>query len=144
MADENEVESIAEFSEDISTAERPEPLPAGEYPATIMAAQIALSKKNTRYAAVTFQIEREAFPADYAEAVGPSVEHRQFVYRRLSLEDNPQARFNLRQFCEAIGAPMSKTIRPADWVGYEGQVGIDHEVYEGVKRDNIRKVSKRA
>lgn len=144
MADDNDIESFVEFSEDISTAERPEPLPAGEYPATIMAAQVALSKKNTKYAAVTFQIERDAFPADFAESMGPTVQSRTLVYRRLSLEDNPQARFNLRQFCESIGAPMSKTVRPTDWVGYEATVGVGHSTYEGQTREEIQKVIKAA
>lgn len=136
-----EIESYAEFSQDIATAERPPLTPVGEYPATIIDAKIALSKKNTKYADVTFSIERDAFPADFAELVGPTMERKQLHYRRLSLEDNPQSRFNLRQFLEAIGSPASKVIRPSEWVGLEAKIGVDHDTYQGVTNEQIKKVS---
>jgi hypothetical protein len=138
MAD-NEMMTIVEFSEDISTAEAPEPLPVGEYPATIRAAEVKLSQRGTRYAAVTFHIAPEEFPADYPSDIAP--DGKTIVFRRLSMEDNQQARFGLRRFCESIGAPMSKKVDLSEWVGLDAKIEVEHDTYEGVTREQIVRVN---
>lgn len=138
MADE-ELMTIVEFSEDIADAEAPEPLPVGEYPATIRAAEIKVSQKGTRYAAVTFHIAPEEFPADFPTDIAP--DGKTIIFRRVSMEDNQQARFGLRRFCESIGAPMSKKIDVNEWVGLDAKVQIDHDTYEGVTREQIVRVN---
>ena len=134
-----ETMSIVEFSEDISQAEAPEPLPVGEYPATIRQAEVKLSQRGTKYAAVTFVIAPEEYPADYPAENAP--DGKVVVYRRCSMEDNPQSRYMLKNFCEAIGATASKKVDVNEWVGLDAVVEIDHDDYEGVTREQIKRVN---
>jgi hypothetical protein len=131
--------SIVEFSEDISQAEAPEPLPVGEYPATIRAVEVKLSQRGTKYAAVSFMVSPDEFPADYPVENAP--DGKTIVFRRCSLEDNPQARYMLRNFCEAIGAAASKRIDVNEWIGLDAVINIEHDEYEGVKREQITRVN---
>lgn len=140
MNDENM--SIIEFSEDIGEAEAPEPLPVGEYPATIRAAEVKLSQRGTKYCAVTFVISPDEFPADYPVENAP--DGKVIIFRRVGLEDNPQARYMLRNFCEAIGATPSKRIDVNEWMGLDATVNIEHDTYEGVTREQITRVTEAA
>lgn len=134
-----EVMSIVEFSEDISDAEAPEPLPTGEYPATIRQAEVKISQRGTKYAAVTFVIAPEEYPADFPADNAP--DGKVIVFRRCGMEDNPQARYMLKNFCDAIGATASKKIDVNEWVGLDAVVEIDHDEYEGVTREQIKRVN---
>lgn len=131
--------SIIEFSEDIGEAEAPEPLPVGEYAATIRSVEGKLSARGTKYAAVGFHIAPEEFPADFDPAMAP--DGKLIIYRRCSLEDTQQARFMLRKFLENIGATASKKIDLNDWVGLEARIEVDHDEYEGVMREQITRVN---
>ena len=135
----DEVMTIVEFSEDISEAEAPEPLPVGEYPATIRAAEVKLSQRGTKYAAVTFAIAVDEYPADYPAEHAP--DGTTVIYRRVGMEDTPAARFGLRRFCEAIGAVPAKKVDVSEWVGLDAVVEIDHDEYEGINRANIVRVN---
>lgn len=135
----DETVSIVEFSEDISEAEAPEPLPPGEYPATIRGAEIKTSQRGTRYAAVTFMVSPDEFPADYPVENAP--DGKVLVYRRCSMEDNPQARYMLRNFIEAIGATASKRIDVNEWVGLDAVIQVENEEYEGVLREQVARVT---
>lgn len=134
-----ETMSIVEFSEDIGDAEQPEPLPVGEYNADIRGAEVKISQKGTKYAAVTFVVSPDEYPADYPLENAP--DGKVIIHRRCSLEDNPQARFMLRQFIEAIGATASKKIDVNDWVGLNAVIEVDHDEYEGVTREQIKRVN---
>ena len=139
MAD-DEVMTIVEFSSDISEAEAPEPLPVSEYPASIKAAEVKISTNSgNRYAAVSFHISPDEYPADYPAELAP--DGKIIVYRRLVMEDTPLAKFNVRKFCEAIGATMSKKIDVSEWVGLEARVQVEHDTYEGVTREQITRVT---
>lgn len=131
--------SIVEFSEDISEAEAPEPLPVGEYAATIRGAEVKISQRGTKYAAVTFVVPPEEFPADYPIENAP--DGKVIVFRRCSMEDNPQARYMLKNFCDAIGATASKKIDVNEWMGLSATISVDNEEYEGVMREQISRVN---
>lgn len=131
--------SLLEFSEDISEAEAPEPLPEREYPAVVKKAEVKLSGKGTRYIEVMFFIDESDYPADYDVSLAPGGKDVRFI---LGAEDNPQSRHRMRKFCEAVGAPMSRTIRVADWEGLRGKVAIKHDEYEGIKREKIQRVDR--
>lgn len=140
MPDQDELGSIVEYSEDISEAEAPEPLPSAEYEATIKAAvQRIGTTSGKKYAAVTFHISVDEFPADYPVEDNP--DGVSVTYRLVSLEDNPRARFQCRRFCEAIGAKAGKRIDLNEWVGLSAMVGIIKDTFEGVPREAINKVS---
>ena len=134
----SEIQSIVEFSENIANAEAPLPLPERAYPASITAATVEESQRGTKYAAVSFRVSAEDFPADYDANAYP--EGKTIVYRRVPLEDNVPSRYRLKQFCSAIGAPMSKRIDVNEWIGLSASVTIKHEEYEGVQRETISKV----
>ncbi len=59
--------SIIEYDTDLSEAEAPVPLPAGDYPAEIRSAERKTSAAGNEYINVTFHISPEAYPADYTE-----------------------------------------------------------------------------
>jgi hypothetical protein len=132
------IESIVEFSEDIANAEAPEPLPEREYPAQISKATKEISAaKGTLYAKVFFRINEEDYPADYDVNNAPGGKE---VMHIIGLEDNAQSRHRVRKFCEAIGAPMSRRINVAEWVGLDAKITIKHDTYEGVVREKVQKV----
>lgn len=133
----DEMPSIVEFSSDIADAEAPEPLPIGDYMGAIRAAEVKMSQRDTRYAAVTFFVGPDQYPADYTDG---NPDGTTLVYRRVSLEDTPQAKYGLRKFLEAIGAPMGKQIDVNEWVGCEAKLEISHEIYEGLARANVGRV----
>jgi hypothetical protein len=132
--------TIVEFSSDISEAEAPEPLPVGQYNATIRAAEVKVSTNSgNRYAAVSFHIAPDEYPADYPTDIAP--DGKVIIHRRLVMEDDARSKFNVRKFCEAIGAPMSKKIDVGDWVGLEARITIAHGTWEGMVREEIERVS---
>ena len=59
------------------------------------------------------------------------------TYNRLTIQDNARARYNMRKFCEAIGAKMGKKIDPSDWIGMSVKVAVTHQKYEGENRAQI-------
>lgn len=136
MAD-NEPTSLMEFSSDLSEAEAPPPLPVGEYPATIVKAEIKDSKQGNRYLAIMFRIEPESYPADFIEG---NPEGETLSYNRVVLQDTPQGRYRMRKFLESIGGPLSSRVDPNDLMGLTATVGIVHDTWEGEKRAQIAKV----
>lgn len=134
----DELGSVVEYSVDIADQEAPKPLPVGEYTATISAAERKLSQRETAYAAVAFVISPDQYPADYDEG---NPDGTTIIYRRVSLEDNPQARFGCRRFCEATGAKLGKRIDISEWIGLEATVSVKHTTYEGIERAEIDRVT---
>lgn len=132
-----ELGSIIEYQEDLSKAEAPVPLPTGDYSAVIRQAEQRISQRDTKYGAISFFIDAGQYPADFTEG---NPDGMVIVYRRLSFEENPQARYGARRFCEAVGAPMSKKLDLSEWVGLECTVEVTHESYEGVTRSVINRV----
>lgn len=134
-----EQSSIIEFSEDISQAEQPEPLPLNDYPFNIRAveAKIATASGN-KYAAVTCYISPDDYPADFPVENAP--DGVTIIYRGVPLSDTPQNRWRLRGFCDAIGAPMSNSIDLNEWIGLSAVATVDQEEYEGVMRNVIKRV----
>ena len=138
MVDETEdMPSIIEYSMDLGQQEAPPPLPAREYTGTIRSAVKKVSQKGTSYAEVAFFIPSDQYPADFTEG---NPEGTTLVFRRVSLEDNPQARYGTRRFIEAIGAPLGRRIDLNEWAGREAAIEVTHETYEGTKRAVINRV----
>lgn len=133
----DELSSIVEFSIDLKNQDAPEPLPAGKYTGVIRNAEVKESQRGTRYAAISFHISADQFPADYKDG---SDDGLTLIYRRVGLEDNPQARYGTKRFIEAIGAPLSKSVDVAEWLGQEAALEVVHDTYEGVIRAVINRV----
>lgn len=131
--------SVIEFDEDISQAEAPVPLPAGDYPAEIRGATRKTSATSGKeYAATQFFISADSYPADYTEG---EPDGTILTFNRVSLENTPASRYRLRTFLESVGAPAGNKIDLNDWVGRTATVTVEHEEYEGVNRAVIKKVS---
>jgi len=136
MAD-DALDSIVEYSVDLKNQEAPEPLPAGRYNGVIRNAEKKESQRGTMYAAVAFHVGADQFPADYKDG---SDDGMTLVYRRVGLEDNPQARYGTKRFIESIGAPLGKKIDVSEWIGMEASLEVGHDTYEGVTRAVIERV----
>ena len=139
MADDEELGSIIEYTEDLADAEAPDPLPPGEYEAQVIKAEPKIGVASGKmYAAVTFAINVDQYPPDYLVENNP--EGVNIIYRMVPLEDNPRARFQCKRFIEAIGAKPGKRIDLNDWVGLPAMVGVQNEDYEGLPREVITRV----
>ena len=132
-----ELSAVVEFSVDLNKQEAPEPLPAGKYTGAIRNAEVKESQRGTMYCAVSFHIGADQYPADFKDG---SDDGLTIVYRRVGLEDNPQARYGTKRFIEAIGAPLSKKVDVSEWVGMEAALEVEHDTYEGVTRAVINRV----
>lgn len=132
-----ELDSIIEYSINLKDQEAPAPLPVGRYVGTIRGAEKKESQRGTLYAAVSFFVGSDQYPVDFTDGNDDGLT---LVHRRVSLEDNPQARHGARRFCEAIGAPLGKKIDLNDWIGTEAMLEVDHDTYEGVTRAVINRV----
>jgi hypothetical protein len=138
MADEyNEEESIIEYSEDVTDAEPPVPLPASEYDGEIASAFVKLSQKGTRYVAVQVRIDPKDYPADYdADAEPDGIMLNGFV----GAEDNPKARYRMRKHCETIGVTTpTRSLDTSDWVGQTVRVEVINEPWEGVMQHKLKR-----
>ena len=130
--------SIVEFSGDIAQAEAPVPLPVKQYPATIRKVEAKVSEKGNRYAAITFYISTDDYPADYPTENAP--DGVTLIHRRVGLDDNAPTRYRLRKFLETIGAPTASRINLSDWVGLSCTLALKHEEFEGEVRAVVEKV----
>lgn len=133
-----ELSSVVEFSINLKDQKPPEPLPEGKYTGVIRNAEVKESQRGTMYGAVSFHIGADQYPADFKDGGEDGLT---IVYRRVGLEDNPQARYGTKRFMEAIGAPLTKKIDVSEWVGMEAEVEVKHEAYEGVTRAVISRVN---
>lgn len=131
--------SILEYSSDISTAEAPPPLPVGEYTATIEKIEQKTSQTSgNEYLAISLRVSPDDYPADFDAESNP--DGVILSYNRLVVEDTARARYNMRKWCESIGAKTGRQIDPTEWVGLNVKVGIKHDTYEGMPRAQIAKV----
>lgn len=134
----SEVRSIIEYNDDLSNAEAPTPLPKGDYPAQIRAAEIRTSPKTGNdYVNVQFYISPESYPADFTEG---NPDGESLAYGRLNPGGTQQARWGMKKFCEAIGTNLGRSLDLNEWIGLTAIVEIDHEEFEGVNRAKIKKV----
>lgn len=129
---------IMEYSSDIATAEAPPPLPVGDYPATTETVTQKTSTTTAKdYLCVELRISPDDYPADFDPNREMYPEGVTLQYNRLMVEDTARSRYNMRKFCEAVGAKMGKRVDPSEWIGLVCKVGIKHERYEGEPRAQI-------
>jgi hypothetical protein len=134
-----EVMTIIDFSEDIATAEQPDPLPARDYPAEIKEVGIKVSNSSgKRYFSISFYVSPEDYPADYPLENNP--DGRVLPYNRLMADDTPRNRFSLRKFTNIIGVPTGKRVDVTEWIGKSVTVTIGHKEWQGEIREEITAV----
>lgn len=135
----DEMPSIIEYSDDISSAEAPVPLPKGDYIGTIRSAELKQSQKGNNYVSVAFFIPADQYPATYTDG---NPDGETLTYNRVPADDSARGRYRMRKFCEAIGAVASKKIDLGEWIGLTAKLTVGEDEYEGEKRAQITKVSR--
>lgn len=132
--------TMMEFSEDIATAEKPDPLPAGTYLATIRSAEIGTSQKGNNYAKVGFFIGSDQYPVDFTDG---NPDGMTLFFNRLMMQDTKPARWQIKQFVEKIGAPMpSRSVDLSPWVGLQANVVVKIGNYNGEDRPEIAAIER--
>ena len=139
----SEMKTLFKLSADLNEVEQPPLLPKGKYLATIRQAGGKLSARDNYYAEVMFHISTDQYPVDYDASISP--DGLELAYRRVPLEseDHPidgKQLWTLKNFVTTIGAPLSNEIDLNEWIGLTAVVEVDHETYEGIDREVIKKV----
>ena len=130
--------SILQFSEDITNAQPPPPLPVGPYPAEIIGAQRRTSATSGNdYAQITMRINAESYPADYTDG---DPDGTTLMYNRLQIGDTPTIRHRWRVFMERCGGPLGRSVDLNSLIGLTCTVEITHQEYEGEQRAQIARV----
>lgn len=132
------VNNILHYDDDITTAERPDPLPEGEYEGVVDRAEVKTSARTgNKYVDIIFKVPSEQFPADYDLSLAPNgVSLRHMVM----YSQSPRDKFAMRKFCETIGASTGAQINLGEWQGLSAKLTVAHETYEGEKNAKIKKV----
>ena len=132
-----ELSSVIEFDEDLNNVEAPKPLPAGQYAATILSAEPMMSKNGEhKMAKVTWSIPAEEYPADYVDGNPAGTQLTQY----LMLDNTARAKFALKRFVQAIGAPLSNTVDLTTWLGLAARVEVTNEPIEDTLTARLKKV----
>lgn len=136
----SELGSIIEYGEDLASAEAPKALPAGDYPATVIAAEIGDSKSSGKERVdVQLRISPEDFPPDYEDA--DSFPDGKVVHMYISTENTKAQRFRMKKFVEALGGKLGKKLDVNSWIGLNTILTIEPDEYEGIENERGRKVS---
>lgn len=135
-----QLDSIIEFSEDISTAELPDPLPNGEQVrGSIISATVHVSNTSGKKSAkVVFRVDPSDYPASFPVDNAPDGKN---LITYVGLSDDAPSRARLRDFCEAIGYKASTTLNLNDFIGLEALLTIKHEDYQGRTQERLDKIS---
>ena len=140
---EDNIDSIIEFSTDLSTAEAPVPIPGNTtYVGTIIEAKPKTgSTSGKRYISVRIRIPVAEYPADYDPSHAP--DGTDVTYMRLGAEDTLAHKYALRRFMEdvlQITPEKSSRLDLSNWLHREVRVHIKHEVFDGITRAAIDKL----
>ena len=81
-------------------------------------------------------ISADQYPADYVDGNPNGTTLVQY----LMLSKDQRAKFALKQFCQAIGAPLSNSVDLSTWVGLPAKVEVINEMYEGNLQARLKKV----
>jgi hypothetical protein len=134
----SDVASIIEYDTPLDAAEAPVPLPKGDYTARIRGAERKMNKAgDNEYINVTFIIDADQYPADYTEG---EPEGTTLSYGRLSPANTVKARWQMKRFCESIGAELGSKLDLNDWLDKTAVVEVVNEDYQGVMQAKIAKV----
>lgn len=124
--DEEEIDSILTYSIDLNDQEKPPVLPIGDYVAEITGVEKKYGKDSGRpYLNLKWSIPADNQPADFVEALGTQapVTVFQMVF---GCEDTPTSRWNMANFCRAVGQPMSNSVDSRELLGRTGKITIKH------------------
>lgn len=125
----SELGSVYEFQSNIGEAQQPNPLPVGEYRASVKIAELKVSKSSGKpMLVVSYHISSDQYPADYTD--GNADGEVLSVYQ--SLAETPRGKWLLKKFMEMHGVAASNRLVATDFIGQEVIVKIEHEDYQGI------------
>jgi hypothetical protein len=138
MSDSNSaLPSILEYSEDVSAAEAPPPLPARIYPAQVVSATQKISKTSgNAYVALVVKVSADAHPVDYPG----NPDGTTLTFNRVVINDTYEGRWRMRLLCEALGVVPSRRVDLNKFVGAACRVEVTNEPYEGVMRHQANNI----
>lgn len=132
MSDSQSLPSILEYSDDVSTAEAPPPLPPRIYPAQVISATQKISQKSgNAYVALVVKVPADVYPVDHKEG---NPDGTTLSYNRVVINDTYEGRYRMRLLCEALGLKPSRTVDLNRMVGCACRVEVVNEPYDGVMR----------
>lgn len=132
--------TMMSYSQDIKDAEKPKPLPAGQYRGVVRSAECKVSGKGKKYVAVVFNITPEQYPADFTDG---NPEGTTMTWGRTSGEDTPQGRFSMKKLFSELGAPLpGKEVDLNQLLGREAILTTKLEMYQDDLNAQIDKLTK--
>jgi hypothetical protein len=137
MADtDNALPSVMEFSANVAEQQAPVPLPVRTYPAQCTDAAFRQSKSNPDNILLwlEFTIAPTDYPADYTETQDTT---KLFYNRLIVNRDDARTRFQIRQLCDKMRVPVSRTLDANDFRGKAANLKIKHGSWEGLPRAEI-------
>jgi hypothetical protein len=128
-------DTIIEFQTSLAEQGEPQPLPERDYTGEIRAAAKKTSPNSgLDYIQLDVFIPAEEYPADFTDG---DPDGTTLAYRRLTLENTPNARWRLKRLCEAVGITPGGTLDLNEFIGRSIRVRVKHSEYEGEKRADI-------
>lgn len=138
--EDGETLGLIELEDNLSDAEKPPELPAGNYTGEIQSVEVATSQKGNEYFAIAFKIAPSEIPADMQDDFedGATLFYNRIVKPK---KGDRRALYNLRQFIEKLGLDSNTTtIDPNQWMGQEARLKVVHEKYQGESRAQIKSI----
>ena len=130
--------SLMKFSQDITNAEAPPPIPARSYRAEVIGASIRPAQSSgLPYVNLQFRIPAEDYPADYTEG---DPDGTILYYNRLQYADTPRGRYLARGLMQKLGGPLGHEIDCNALIGLWANIEVTHQEYEGEQRANIARI----
>jgi len=127
--------NLLHFAQSLAEAEKPQPLPPGEYTAEIRGAENKVSDRTGNdYISLTMHVSADEYPADYTDG---DPDGTILSYNRLSPKATPRNRYALRQFIEAVGMVPGTELDLNDLLGKAVTVRVRVTKYEGDDRSEI-------
>lgn len=131
-------ESIVELDMNLADYDDFEPLPAGEYPATVTLSEMRTSDKGNDYYYLTFQVHPDDYPADYPVENAP--EGTNLVYARVQKPDprNRRSITNVKNLMRALGCDIKvSVINPGEWEGKKAKLVLKKDNFNGMPNNSI-------
>jgi RNase P/RNase MRP subunit p30 len=134
--------SIIELGSKIEEMEEYEPLPEGQYIATIRSVEIKHSEKLPHgYFNIQMLVEPEQYPADYDAANNPEGTPLTYARVQVPTSENRRSVNTFRKFLAVLGMePKGDKFSTEDWVNKEVQVLLKRTEYQGNPTNNVESV----
>ena len=127
--------SIIEFQTSLADAEKPVPLPAGEYTAEIRKAEVKVSAAGNEYLALQCYISPDEYPADFADG---DPDGTVLTFNRLVISNKASDRWRMRRFLETVGMKLGSSLDVNGLQGLGIKVRTGVSSYEGEDRAEVK------